>query len=182
VFIHAMPRYIRKLGAAGVKWVIRFPENRLRQLAPYQRGFDPELPGDRGPIGRGGLCLDHGHAHRGVQPPLRQVLGQSGQHRRPHRRPGRAGPHPAGGRPRSLSRPDRCLALRDRSEPAGAVCRLDAALPAGTRPLCTWPISSMCMMPGSSRTTGPLGYVPRRSPGVGRLGLAGDRAIAGTGT
>jgi ornithine cyclodeaminase/alanine dehydrogenase len=37
-FIHAMPAYLQKMGAAGVKWVAGFPENPKRDL-PYISGL-----------------------------------------------------------------------------------------------------------------------------------------------
>ena len=44
-FIHAMPAYVSRLGAAGMKWVSGYPENRSRGL-PYISGLivlnDPE--------------------------------------------------------------------------------------------------------------------------------------------
>ena len=44
-FIHAMPAYVSRLGAAGIKWVSGYPENRGRGL-PYISGLivlnDPE--------------------------------------------------------------------------------------------------------------------------------------------
>jgi ornithine cyclodeaminase/alanine dehydrogenase len=38
-FIHAMPCYIPKLGAAGVKWVSGFPENLAKHNLPYISGL-----------------------------------------------------------------------------------------------------------------------------------------------
>jgi len=38
-FIHAMPGYIPKLGAAGVKWVSGFPENLAKHNLPYINGL-----------------------------------------------------------------------------------------------------------------------------------------------
>src|SRR5690349_9018442 len=36
-FIHAMPAYVPRLGAAGMKWVAGYPQNRDRRL-PYISG------------------------------------------------------------------------------------------------------------------------------------------------
>lgn len=75
-FIHAMPAYLRGLGACGLKWVGGFAKNGLRGLRNIHGCASAQRSGHRHPVGRHGLRLPDGAAH-----------GRRQRHRRARLRP-----------------------------------------------------------------------------------------------